>query len=90
MKCSLVLVFLMPAYFLLISGCRSEKPAATIMVEQTNTSNCLTSDPKAMSIPAGEGLVGANHAYPEERPERKVKIAAFDIDSTEIRRTGVT
>ena len=84
MKRSVILVFLMPAYFVLLSGCRSEEPAATIMVERTNTSNCLTSEPKAVSIPAGEGLVGSNHAYPEERPERKVKIAAFDIDSTEI------
>lgn len=83
-KRSLILLFLTTFCFVPLSGCDSEPPNAVETLKQTDSSKCLTSEYITINIPAGNSLVGSNHDYSEERPERLVKIAAFDIDRTEI------
>jgi formylglycine-generating enzyme required for sulfatase activity len=48
------------------------------------TAMCASVDRQIIHLKGGESLMGSDVAYPEERPQRRVKIAAFNIDATEV------
>lgn len=45
---------------------------------------CLSAAPAVVSIPQGEGRMGSDAAYPEERPARPVRSGGFSIDAVEV------
>lgn len=53
-----------------------EEPASSLCGE--------TASSGARDLPSGMFLMGSDHAYPEESPQREVRIASFSIDATEV------
>jgi len=45
---------------------------------------CLTQTIMPISINGGITKIGSHQAYPEEAPQREVRVDAFDIDATEV------
>ena len=70
---------------LTLAACKSE----TAKTNQNSAAasqhtQCLTTIPKTVSIPAGTAQIGSEQAYREEAPIRDVKMGDFDIDTTEV------
>jgi len=65
-------------------GCQNSEPAAISETLVSSTSICLESLPNPVSLPGGQVDIGSNKAYPEERPERAVKLNAFVMDAHEV------
>ena len=45
---------------------------------------CLRTLPTPVRMEGSQTLIGSDSAYPEERPQRNVQLAAFEIDATEV------
>ena len=67
----------------LIAGCNPHEHVKGNTVHD-NQDSCLVMKPDIVSIPSGSALIGSESGYPEERPERQVEIAVFNIDATEV------
>lgn len=59
-------------------------PACKVKPQEANVQTCAVIDVGPVTVPAGTGTVGADKAYPEERPVREVTYEAFNIDATEV------
>ena len=45
---------------------------------------CLDSELPPIALPGGRVSIGSNMAYPEEAPERRVRLDGFNMDATEV------
>lgn len=61
---------------------REPEPPKVNLSEAGKT--CLSAVPKRVKLRGGEARIGSNHAYPEERAERSVTLAPFEIDAAEV------
>ena len=46
--------------------------------------SCLEVLPKSVRLEGASITIGSENAYPEERPERRVKLGSFEIDASEV------
>jgi len=67
----------------LLSGCNASDSEVSKASRKPNT-NCSAYESLVVSIPGGEALIGSETGYPEEVPVKFVRVAAFDIDATEV------
>ncbi len=69
---------------IILQGCnppeRGEVKIADAMPQQV----CLDVLPSPIRLDKVSGIIGSNDAYPEERPTRRVKLDAFEIDAVEV------
>jgi len=64
------------------SGCNEPEDGGNST--RINSNSCSVIDTNIVSIPAGSAIIGSETGYPEERPERQIEIAKFDMDATEV------
>ena len=64
-------------------GCNSNEHDR-LNTARNSSDSCAVIDTNIVSIPAGMTIIGSENGYPEERPERQVKIAGFDMDASEV------
>ncbi|MCH1486671.1 MAG: formylglycine-generating enzyme family protein, partial [Alphaproteobacteria bacterium] len=66
---------------LMTSGC---EPNGKDMDKTGAAEDCAPAPTAVIGVPSGTFIMGAHPAYAEEGPSRKVTMAAFDIDATEV------
>jgi len=76
---TILLAFLCISFF---SGCNAPEDGGNST--RINSDSCTVIDTDIVSIPAGSAVIGSESGYPEERPERQIEIAKFDMDATEV------
>lgn len=52
--------------------------------EAEEVTSCLGNEPAPVRLSASTSIIGSDSAYREERPIRRVRVMAFDIDATEV------
>jgi len=67
-----------------LTGCGPKVPANLNGPHNNSTNLCLETRNAVVTIPAGTALIGSDRGYPEERPQRQVTVAAFEMDATEV------
>ncbi len=65
-------------------GCGNAGQSSSQGQEINDASMCLEALPVSVRLEGGSVSIGSNNAYPEERPERQLKIDSFEIDATEV------
>jgi formylglycine-generating enzyme required for sulfatase activity len=68
----------------LLLGCGNAEQSTPQGKEVIDRSMCLNVLPVSVRLEGGRISIGSNNAYLEERPERQVKIASFEIDTSEV------
>ena len=68
----------------LLLGCGNSVQSTPQGKEVIDRSMCLNVVPVSVRLEGGDVSIGSNNAYLEERPERQVKIASFEIDTSEV------
>ena len=74
--------FALTQIFLL--GCSNPSPSKSQGQERNDPTSCLELLPAPVRLDGGTVSIGSNVAYPEERPERRVKVGSFEIDAVEV------
>ena len=69
---------------ILLLGCQNADQSIPKGQKQKEVSFCLEALPAPIKLDGGTVFIGSNNAYPEERPERTVKLESFQIDAVEI------
>ena len=68
---------------LAVSACDDDSQTAP-NVKAGDAATCAVLDSGIVSLQGGSALIGSDEAYAEERPQRMVNIAPFNIDTTEV------
>ena len=66
------------------SGCGNANDTLAPSQKFNPAATCLNTIVMPVRIEGGDTLIGSNRAYPEERPQRNIQLAAFEIDASEV------
>jgi len=76
--------FFLGLALLIFIGCDNPKNSVVQNQDVNPTPVCLKTLPTPVRLEAGQAVIGSEKAYPEERPQRNVQLASFEIDASEV------
>lgn len=68
---------------MVLCACQAE-PNGALMTEKNRASSCLKAVPAPVIIKGGQGIIGSDNTYREERPVRAVTVGTLSVDATEV------
>jgi len=69
---------------LILIGCENASDLSVPSQKFNPIAACLNTLPDPVRVEGGKAQIGSDRAYPEERPQRSVQLAAFEIDASEV------